>query len=187
MPITGISPPSGALASSSATMGGDMAARGRPKAELVLTEEERSVLERLMRRPKSAQALALRARIVLACASGQTNQTVADKMGVKSPRHRRRAGAVRQRLLLPGKALQRGPRRHQAPLLSALPTPDQWEGREVPPHPQGGVGVLPALLARVRPDPGPCAFPPYVQPSPAPHRHRGPPIFRVTNLPRKYI
>lgn len=59
-----------------------MAVRGRPKAELVLTEEERSVLERLVRRHKSAQALALRARIVLACASGSTNQALADRLGI---------------------------------------------------------------------------------------------------------
>ena len=47
-----------------------MARGGRPKAELVLTDEERSVLERLVRRRKSAQALALRARIVLALRLG---------------------------------------------------------------------------------------------------------------------
>ena len=41
---------------------------GRPKAELVLTAEERGVLERLTNRRKTAQALALRARIILACA-----------------------------------------------------------------------------------------------------------------------
>ena len=54
-----------------------MPPRGRPKTELVLSDEERQVLERLTRRRKSAQALALRARIVLACATGATNQTVA--------------------------------------------------------------------------------------------------------------
>ena len=43
--------------------------RGRPKAELVLTADERGVLERLTNRRKTGQALALRARIVLACAS----------------------------------------------------------------------------------------------------------------------
>src|ERR1700730_17745568 len=42
--------------------------RGRPRAELVLTAEERGVLERFTNRRKTAQALALRARIVLACA-----------------------------------------------------------------------------------------------------------------------
>lgn len=38
---------------------------GRPTAEVALTEDEREVLERWARRPKSAQALALRCRIVL--------------------------------------------------------------------------------------------------------------------------
>ena len=42
-----------------------MAELGRPKAELVLTDDERDTLERWARRPKSAQALALRCRIVL--------------------------------------------------------------------------------------------------------------------------
>jgi transposase len=55
---------------------------GRPKAELVLTDEERDVLERLVRRQKSAQSLALRARIVLACASGVSNQAVAAKLRI---------------------------------------------------------------------------------------------------------
>ena len=45
-----------------------MAERGRPKQPLVLTDEERLTLERLCNRRKSAQAMALRARIVLACA-----------------------------------------------------------------------------------------------------------------------
>jgi len=59
-----------------------MARTGRPKAELVLTEEERAVLERLVRRHKSAQALALRARIVLACASGKASTVVAAELRV---------------------------------------------------------------------------------------------------------
>src|SRR6266545_3790747 len=45
-----------------------MAKTGRPKAELVLTDEERTTLVRWSRRAKSSQALALRCRIVLACA-----------------------------------------------------------------------------------------------------------------------
>jgi transposase len=56
--------------------------RGRPKAELVLTDDERQTLERWARRPKSAQALALRCRIVLACAEGLDNIVVADRLGV---------------------------------------------------------------------------------------------------------
>jgi len=57
--------------------------RGRPKAELSLTEEERHALERLTRRRTSAQALALRARIILECATGSPNRTVADTLGVR--------------------------------------------------------------------------------------------------------
>jgi transposase len=59
-----------------------MAERGRPKAPLILTDEERETLVRWSRRPKSAQALALRARIVLACAEGKTNKAVAEEVGV---------------------------------------------------------------------------------------------------------
>jgi transposase len=50
---------------------------GRPKAELMLTAEERHTLEQWTRRPKTAQALARRARVVLACATGKTNHVVA--------------------------------------------------------------------------------------------------------------
>ncbi|HEY5473089.1 MAG TPA: helix-turn-helix domain-containing protein [Candidatus Limnocylindrales bacterium] len=59
-----------------------MAARGRPKRELVLTGDERATLERWARRPTSAQALAQRCRIVLACAEGLTNQQVAAAEGL---------------------------------------------------------------------------------------------------------
>ena len=50
-----------------------MARSGRPKAELVLSDVERETLLRWTRRAKTSQALALRARIVLACAEGVTN------------------------------------------------------------------------------------------------------------------
>lgn len=49
---------------------------------VVLSEEERAILERWERRPKSAQALALRCRIVLACAEGGHNNEVAKRIGV---------------------------------------------------------------------------------------------------------
>src|SRR3989475_632625 len=51
--------------------------RGRPKAPLTLSDEERETLERWARRPTTAQALAQRARIVLACVSGRDNSAVA--------------------------------------------------------------------------------------------------------------
>jgi transposase len=50
---------------------------GRPIPELVIAPEERSALEKWARRPKSAQALALRAKIILACAEGKSNTEVA--------------------------------------------------------------------------------------------------------------
>jgi transposase len=59
-----------------------MAERGRPKAPLVLSEQERQTLQRWARRRTSAQALALRARIVLACAEGATNVAVAEQLGI---------------------------------------------------------------------------------------------------------
>ena len=55
---------------------------GRPKPPLVLTIEERETLERWARRPKTAQALAQRARMVLSCAVGTTNDAVAAALGV---------------------------------------------------------------------------------------------------------
>ena len=59
-------------------------ARGRPKANLQLSGEEREALERWVRRPTTAQALALRARIILACAEGGHNGIVAARVGVIS-------------------------------------------------------------------------------------------------------
>lgn len=55
---------------------------GRPKAELTVTEIERATLERWARRAKSAQVLAMRARIVLACATGMSNKDVAAELRV---------------------------------------------------------------------------------------------------------
>jgi transposase len=58
---------------------------GRPKAVLTLTDEERDTLTRWSRRASSAQALALRCRIVLACADGLSNVEVAQRLGVTRP------------------------------------------------------------------------------------------------------
>ena len=54
---------------------------GRPKTELTLSEDEREQLLRWSRRAKSAQALALRCRIVLACGEGLDNKSVAERAG----------------------------------------------------------------------------------------------------------
>jgi transposase len=49
---------------------------------LVLTAEERETLERWARRPKTSQALALRSRIVLACAEGGSNTAIGPELRV---------------------------------------------------------------------------------------------------------
>jgi len=56
--------------------------RGRPKTQLVLSDSEREQLEALTLRRKTAQALALRARIVLSCADGVDNKVVAARQRV---------------------------------------------------------------------------------------------------------
>ncbi|HUN35504.1 MAG TPA: IS630 family transposase, partial [Trebonia sp.] len=67
-----------------------------PKLEpVVLTDEERQVLQGWERRPKTAQALALRSRIVLACADGGSVSEVAAELGVS----RTTAGKWRSRFL----------------------------------------------------------------------------------------
>ena len=43
--------------------------------------DEREELERWVRRSKTSQALALRARIVLACAAGESDVAVAERLG----------------------------------------------------------------------------------------------------------
>ena len=64
--------------------------RGRPKAPLTLTDDERETLERWVRRPTTAQALAQRARIVLACVSGGDNSArPGDQAGAACARSRR--------------------------------------------------------------------------------------------------
>jgi transposase len=56
--------------------------RGRPIPPITLSTEERELLERWARRPKTAQATALRARLILGCAAGKTNTVVARELRV---------------------------------------------------------------------------------------------------------
>jgi len=56
--------------------------RGRPVPELKLSEEERVTLQRWAQRPKTAQALAIRSRIILTCACGKTNTETAQHLRV---------------------------------------------------------------------------------------------------------
>jgi transposase len=76
-----------------------MARTGRPKAELVLSDVERETLSRWSRRRTTAQALAFRSRIVLACAEGATNKVVAAELGTREQTVARWRGRfVRDRL-----------------------------------------------------------------------------------------
>src|SRR6478752_438256 len=52
----------------------------RPKQLLILTEEEEEHLQSLAHRARSQPALARRARVMLACADGLDNKTVAKKL-----------------------------------------------------------------------------------------------------------
>jgi transposase len=56
---------------------------GRPKPGLSLTEEERDQLQRWARRSSSTQALALRSKIILACADGSSNTKVAAELRIR--------------------------------------------------------------------------------------------------------
>jgi transposase len=55
---------------------------GRPKKPLEIAAEDREKLNMIARRPKSAQAMAMRARIVLGCEQGMNNSEVARKVHV---------------------------------------------------------------------------------------------------------
>ena len=59
-----------------------MARRGRPTVPIKLSGDERKTLQRWARRHSSSQALALRCRIVLACAEGdRTHAEIAADLG----------------------------------------------------------------------------------------------------------
>lgn len=59
--------------------------RGRPVSVVTLTMDERMTLQQWARRPRTAQALAHRARMILACAEGHSNTTVAARLHVARP------------------------------------------------------------------------------------------------------
>jgi transposase len=55
-----------------------------PKAQVIkLSEKERQELEKLVSKHQTGQQMALRARIILAASSGQTNTRIAEKYEVK--------------------------------------------------------------------------------------------------------
>lgn len=66
---------------------------GRALAPLEISGDEREALNRWIRRPRTAQALALRARIVFACEGGGSDKAVAEELGL----HRGTVGKWRRR------------------------------------------------------------------------------------------
>ncbi|MDP9925829.1 DNA-binding NarL/FixJ family response regulator, partial [Variovorax boronicumulans] len=62
---------------------GDIAmARGRPKATLVLSEEERAQLASFARSRSLPSALSNRAKIIVASADGETNSAIASRLQI---------------------------------------------------------------------------------------------------------
>src|SRR5206468_4116391 len=117
---------------------------GRPKAVLTVTDDERQKLDQWARRPKSTQRLALRARIVLACAEGRSNTEVARQLRLALPtvgKWRRRFVADR----LEGLADEPRPVPHPAGSGHRL-----VRGREVPSAGSGSNAT--AAAAATRPD-----------------------------------
>ena len=85
---------------------------GRPKAALELSTEERQKLDVLARRPKTDQRTALRARIILRCADGDSNDRVAQSLNVCAATVCKWRGRfVRERLSGLGDAPRSGPPR----------------------------------------------------------------------------
>lgn len=72
--------------------------RGRPKRIVELSDDQREELVRWTRRSKTAQALAMRARIVLGCAEGGDDVDVADRLELD----RNTVGKWRRRFIAKG-------------------------------------------------------------------------------------
>ena len=76
--------------------GEDMAnATGRPIAPLILSSDERSYLERQVRRHRVARSLSERCRVILKCADGVPSKSVAAELGL----HEHTVGKWRRRFL----------------------------------------------------------------------------------------
>src|SRR5918995_3766401 len=123
-----------------------------PATPIVLSEPERAELESLARRRNAPQGLALRARIVLRCAEGLTNQAVAGGVGVCAHtvgKWRERFAAARL-AGLPDEPRSGAPRRVGGQAVAALVT------RTLETMPAGGTHPSPRPNGRAaRPPPTP--------------------------------
>jgi len=70
-------------------------AKGRPKAPLILSPDERLYLERQVRRRRVARSLSERCRVILRCADGMPSKTIARELGL----HEHTVGKWRRRFL----------------------------------------------------------------------------------------
>src|SRR5215204_1911273 len=71
------------------------ASRGRPIARLVLSAQERTYLERQVRRRRVARSLSERCRVILRCADGLPSKSVGAELGL----HEHTVGKWRRRFL----------------------------------------------------------------------------------------
>lgn len=104
---------------------------GRPKSELVLTDEERKQLTKWAWRAKSSQALALRSRIVLGCGGGLDSKSVAEGVGCSANTVEQVEDVVVRRPRRP--LLLSSPSTQPGKILKPMPdkttpdaTPSQW-------------------------------------------------------------
>ncbi|WP_320068833.1 helix-turn-helix domain-containing protein [Micromonospora sp. RTGN7] len=134
-----------------------MPPRGRPKAELTLSDAERRTLQGWSAQPGRADRRALRARIVLASAAGLTNTDVADGLDVTSRTVGKwRARFVRHRLSgladdpRPGAGRRITPAQIEAVLVRTSQTAppsgaDQWSTRSM----ADAVGLNQTAVSRI--------------------------------------
>src|SRR5260370_5678727 len=54
--------------------------KGRPVSEIKLSQQEYEKLRLIAQRPKSQQGMALRAKVIMSCSQGRTNQAVAREL-----------------------------------------------------------------------------------------------------------
>src|SRR5258706_14267465 len=72
-----------------------MTKRGRPTVRVTVSPSERTTLEQWARRRTTAQGLAQRAQIILACAAGRSNSEIATELRIT----RQTAGRWRHRFV----------------------------------------------------------------------------------------
>ncbi len=116
------------------------------RAEIELTAEEREVLERWARRPKSAQALALRCRIVLAAAAGESTIDIAARLGCS----RGTVSKWRGRFAAPARRAARRAAAGQVRLRPTAGRPVAVTARSVVPHPCHSEAGTPGKRANYR-------------------------------------